>query len=206
MSVPPTGEEGNEPELVRNDDFLADPSDPRSIPSEASDTTVVYARNRMHALRIKMSTAIRRAFTQCHPAPLAFQDHEVTDVNLADGPANPVPTIDASPLVIRRPHQGIADGQAQNPDKTTVRVGLKVLETFEVVVGFITSRASLIRAFVFLVVTSAALGTVALLSFLIPDVPDPVLAVSLWGLLIVLVGGPVFGIGLWFVDKRHDNP
>ena len=79
------------------------------------------------------------------------------------------------------------------------------METLEVMVGFITSRTSIIRAFVFVVVTSAALGTVALLSLLVPDVPDPVLAVSLWGLLIVLVGGPVFGIGLWFVDRRHDH-
>ncbi|MGW4944450.1 hypothetical protein ACWEOZ_22990 [Actinoplanes sp. NPDC004185] len=202
--MPTNGEEGSEPELVRSDDFLANPSDPRSIPSAASSPEVLVARNRMHALGIKLRLAIRRAFTQRHPAPLVFED-DVTEDNIADGFANPIPTIDANPLIIRRPHQGIEDNAANDQGDTTFWFGVKVLESLEVMVGFITSRAYLIRAFVFLVVVSAALGTVALLSLLIPDVPDPVLAVSLWGFLVLLVGGPVFGIGLWFVDKRHDQ-
>ncbi|MEV6306241.1 hypothetical protein AB0M02_43000 [Actinoplanes sp. NPDC051861] len=205
MSVPTTGEEESEPELVRRDDFLASPSDPRSIPSQVSNPDVVYARNRVHALWIRMRTAVRRAFSQRHPVPLTVDECEIVEDNLADGSVNPIPTIDASPLVIRRPHQGDPEHEARHPDKTTVWVGLKVLETLEITVGFITSRTSLVRAFVFLAVTSAALGTVALLSLLIPDVPDPVLAASLWGLLIVLVGGPVFGIGLWFVDRKVDR-
>ena len=205
MSVESTGEEESEPGLVRRDDLLASPSDPLGIPSQASKVNVVHARNRMHALGIKLRTAVRRAFSQRYPAPLPFDESEIVEDNLADGSVNPIPTIDASPLVIRRPHQGAAGREVRHPDKTTVWVGLKVLETLEVTVGFITSRVSLVRAFVFLAVTSAALGTVALLSLLIPEVPDPVLAASLWGLLIVLVGGPVFGTGLWFVDRWHDH-
>jgi hypothetical protein len=205
MSMPSGGEEEATPELVRSDEYLANPSDPTSIPTAASQPEVLIARHRMHAMVIRMRVAIRRAFTLRPPSPLVIEDTVVLEDNLADNPVNPVPTIDSSPLIIRRPHQADPEDTALRPDQTKVWVGLRVLETLEVMVGFITSRASLVRAFVYLVVVTAAFGTVALLSAFIPDVPDPVLACSLWGLLILLVGGPVLGIGLWFVDKKHDH-
>ena len=205
MSDPSDGEEEATPELVRSDEYLANPSDPTSIPTVASQPEVLIARSRLHALAIKMRVAIRRAFTRRPPTPLVVEDTVVVEDNLADNPINPIPTIDASPLVIRRPHQATPDDNTVLPNQTKVWVGLKVLETLEIMVGFITSRASLVRAFVYLVVVAAAFGAVALLSFFIPDVPDPVLACSLWGLLILLVGGPVLGIGLWFVDRKHDH-
>jgi hypothetical protein len=205
MSTSADGEEEATPELVRRDEYLANPSDPTSIPTVASSPDVLVARSRMHALGIRMRVAIRRAFTPRPPKPLLLDDNVVVEDNLADNPINPVPTIDGSPLIIRRPHRAEPDMTSVHPSQTKVWVGLKVLKSLEVMVGFITSRASLVRAFVYFIVVAAAFGAVALLSFFVPDIPDPVLAFSLWGLLIVCVGGPVLGVGLWFVDRRADH-